>query len=250
MRLVTSALLLLLTLPAAADYKIVTRVSSGKNGFTSVRLVQGARQRAQLGDGNIGIFQCDRHQVVQLNPQTKLYRITKLDAEGFPLARPAGVNSSRHWKATTVELKDRATIFGRPAWHVQDVIHEPETGFQTKIDSWYIDVPIADGCVSPSRPPSPLDQTTGIERSGEARRGFAVLMRRTTFTTPTQGEWVTEVKNSRRHSSIPPSSRSRLTTAKLSTLPSRSQTQPRTAPSGPGTTCGPRSPVSSTTSDQ
>lgn len=194
MRLVTSALLLLMTLPAAADYKIVTRMSSGKNGFTSVRLVQGARQRAQMGDGNIGIFQWDRHQVVELNPLTKLYRITKLDAEGFPLARPAGVNSSRHWKATTVELKDRATIFGRPAWHVQDVIHEAETGFQTKIDSWYIDVPIADGCVSPSRPPSPLDQTIGIERSGEARRGFAVLMRRTTLTTPMQGEWVTEVK--------------------------------------------------------
>jgi hypothetical protein len=195
MRLVASALLFLVPVSAAADYKIVTRTSSGKNSFLLTRLIQGERQRTQMGNGWVSLYQCDRHQLVQLNPETKLYRILKLAADGYPVERSTyfGRQTQRRLKVVTSELPERATVFGRSAWHVQDVIDEEETGFRTTIDSWYIDAPIREGCLSHARTPWPLDQTTGIERTGDARRGFPVLLRRVYLTKPTRSEWVEEV---------------------------------------------------------
>lgn len=188
MRLLAGALLLVLILPAAADYKIVTRTSrsNGKkqDAYISVRLVRGARQWSQVANGQVAIAQCDRRQLVWLNPDAKLYRIIKLADDGYPLGIPGfGRRPPSATKVVTVELPDRATIFGHPAWHVQDVIEDG----RTKVDSWYIDLPIADGCVSAAQPP------WYARDGGGARRGFPVLTRYAYSTKAAASELVVQV---------------------------------------------------------
>lgn len=119
----------------------------------------------------------------------------KLASDGLPVQRPVnlGAQSGRRFKASTVQLKEQATIFGRPAWHVRDEIEDVQRGFKTTVDSWYVDVPIRAGCRAPALPPSPLDEPTRVEQSGSARRGFSVLTRRLYLTTPIHSEWVADV---------------------------------------------------------
>lgn len=208
MRLVATALLVLFTVPASADYKIVTRTSradrKGQNTFVTVRLVQGERQREQIADGRVAIFQCDLHQLVYLNPGTRLYRVVKLNADGFPRQNSTFARSRA--KTVSVELPDRATIFGRPAWHVQDVVEEQ----RTRTDIWYIDVPIREGCLASA-------QTV---RGNNVRRGLAVLTRYVYQVKPgAQNEFVAQVTEFQETSldpvlfEIPPDYREALDTA-------------------------------------
>lgn len=184
MRLLLSAsLAFLITLPAAADFKIVIHRSfNGGQPRVETRLVQGARQRIET-DRWIYLYQCDKQQLVQLNPETLLYGIRRIDPDGLPERqrppRPQDAADESSYFVTTKETGDRATLFGYPAWRVRDTIVDDQRAMKTVIDSWYIDLPIRLDCSRSGQPPALqwLLADVKVRPTGSARRGFPLLTR-------------------------------------------------------------------------
>lgn len=198
MRLVLSAsLILLFAIPAAADYKIVIRMRPtipNLPEWVETRYVQGERQRVENNRSKVyQLYQCDRGQQFWVNPETKLYQRSGFPPKGTLVAsglKANGKNTSRpwirHYKVTSTQTGKRATVFGYPAWEVRDeVVSTPldDSGmaFTYVVDHWYIDVRIADCALSDGLGPfipSASDPYIKVERIGEVRRGFPVLIRR------------------------------------------------------------------------
>lgn len=192
--------LLALSLPATADFKIVRRTSFPRREAPAVpRIpplvetiwVQGPRLRSQAGVGWIYLHQCDKSQLIQINPETRLFHIQELGPDGLlkrnipPQAKGSMSQSGYEYTVTTQDTGQRATVFSYPAWLVRDTItsFSRRRGHRNKtvVETWYIDLGIALGCQKSSEP---LAEYAGwrsdirVTRVGEAKRGLPVLTRR------------------------------------------------------------------------
>jgi hypothetical protein len=189
MRTLLAAVLVFSALPSFADLKIVTRKSTGKGryNFVETTYVQGKRLRSEWARSTVQIYQCDRNQSIELNLKDRLYGVTALGPDGFPLNRrpmfPGTYNGPIYnHTITTEDTGERATIFGLPAWHVREtrVTSRPSPSpNKVVIDFWYVDLNVPNGCFKQDLEAYYLSQNPRMKvvRIGEAKRGFPVLTR-------------------------------------------------------------------------
>jgi hypothetical protein len=190
MRTLLAAVLIFGSLPASADLKIVTRKSTGKGqyNFVETTYVQGKRVRSEsaMGGRTIKILRCDLDQSIELNLKDRLYAVTALGPDGFPLNRPkfpgAYNGPTYNYTITTEDTGERSTIFGLPAWHVREtrVTSRPSPSpNKVVIDFWYVDLNVPNGCFKQDLEAYYLSQNPRMKvvRIGEAKRGFPVLTR-------------------------------------------------------------------------
>jgi hypothetical protein len=192
------ALLLFSSLSSFADTKIVIRHSNSNvaTPTTETRFFQGQRIRVQFGPAGATILQCDLHKAVTLYSNFRLFLTLDLDSDGRPIwpGTPAyfpkqSTERRYDYTITTKDMGERATVFGLPSWHVQDVTVSRDriTGVtnQTVTDYWYVDLKVPSGCGD-----SPSDfneylisnaKRLGVTLIGQAKRGFPVLARRVSF---------------------------------------------------------------------
>jgi hypothetical protein len=83
-------LLFVVSAAAPADTRLKVRSTISGDSTESLVLIQGERVRMESPDGLITLYQCDRQQLVQINPKTKAYRVVSLKepAEGA-VTRPS-----------------------------------------------------------------------------------------------------------------------------------------------------------------
>jgi hypothetical protein len=190
MRTLLVAVLVLSTLPASADLKIVTRRGTTKNQFSFVETAyfQGKRLRSESGikGSTVHIHQCDINQSIELNLKDRLYGVTQLGADGLPLNRPKFTGNytgpSYNYTITTEDTGERATIFGLLAWHVRqttEISRPSPTPVKRVVDYWYVDLNVPTACIQQDLEAYYLSQNPKIKvvRIGEAKRGFPVLTR-------------------------------------------------------------------------
>jgi hypothetical protein len=189
--------------------KITTRFTSGRaRPSITTQFVKGARSRVErdiLGHPRVTINQCDRHQVVQLDPEARQYTSYQLNEQGRPAGSeaapptrtPIQTEPSGGTLVVSIETTDtgeRKKLFGYTARHVittQTMIPGPGAvtqGQEIVRDGWYIDLDVNAGCAprpngaafaflsGSSRPAGSAPKADKIEvhRKGAPENGFAL----------------------------------------------------------------------------
>lgn len=149
-----------LTIPAAADQKIVTRRTvDGAHATVETLYIRGERQRVDLqiedlpprgeADNNVMIEQFDRRRSLQFSPRYKTYSYQSMDiaaaksrpGQEMPATRGGDVNVT----IDSVDTGERKQIGEFAARHVRSITRvEAGPGActqssRTEVDGWYID---------------------------------------------------------------------------------------------------------------
>lgn len=172
MRLIPLAAALVLALSASAlaqsDVKLEARTTVSGDTFDSTILVRGSRQRVErANDPIITLFQCDQHRMVQLNPQTKAYRIVALDVPAGASLPVRPLRTPRSGAGPTVTFTTTFTADGADQKMRGFLAHRfiskteakasPNSCSQAEsvklaTSGWYADLPGSDlSCADPAR---------------------------------------------------------------------------------------------------
>jgi hypothetical protein len=204
-------------LPKAADLKITTRTSDGRNTQAVTVRLKGPRQRIDRTFDSVpalgGIAQCDLHRSVMLNPEQRIYGTTVIadpsTAKTGYVALGAVITSShiieapQHITIDAIDTGERRSFSGVTARHVvttTTITSEGQTppNVATRVqDGWYVDLPPF-GCIEPAagfnamlsgsfspEPPPPGGST--VTMLGRAKRGFPLI--ETDRHTSSEGTW-------------------------------------------------------------
>jgi len=158
-----------------SDLTIVTRTTVGQFSFTRTEYIKGSRSRIEsidsserpawnggptiriFGHPRAMIFQCDQHELLELDLLTHEYTTTEINEQGMPArhASPIATQPSGGALTVTVETTDtgeRKEFFGYAARHFitkQTSVPGPgavSLGSQSEQDGWYIDLDANAGC--------------------------------------------------------------------------------------------------------
>jgi len=203
--------------PKAADLKITTRTSDGRNSQTLTVRLKGPRQRVDRTHDGVpglgGIAQCDLHRTVMLNPEQRIYGTSLIAdpstgttgylAVATVIASSHTIEAPQHLTIDAVDTGERRSFAGVKARHVVTTTKMTSDGetppkVATRVqDGWYVDLPPF-GCIEPAAgvnaifsgsfsPPSVPPGGSTVAMLGRARRGFPLI--ETDRHTSSDGTW-------------------------------------------------------------
>lgn len=138
----SSAVVALFASTAFADSKIRTRYTSGAQGNESAIYTHGERHRMETG-ASVLIQQPDLKRMIQVDSQTKTYRLIPTGTGNAGMARKGGTVEI---ETTITDTGERKEFFGYPGRHLRmevrqhasaDACNHGNTHMET--DGWYID---------------------------------------------------------------------------------------------------------------
>ncbi len=144
------------------DLEVTARYVAGDKTTTSTVLMHGARQRVSYESAQASIQQCDNHQAVQLNPQTRVYLLMPYGGEPAATSSvPAGKQKGGKITYTTsiTDTGERKEMFGFTAKHLKTTVSKEASADacdkrseHVEIDGWYIDLPASIACAGAPPP--------------------------------------------------------------------------------------------------
>jgi hypothetical protein len=166
------AVLILFSLAAAADSTVKTRHTAMGHSTESTVYIKGSRQRtegASMGQGPsfVTIMQCDKKQIITVNPQNNTCMVMSLGDEAGRKSAAADTGSGASRKGgtitftvNTVDTGERQKMFGVTARHIKsttDAESSPDacskTSLHTESDGWYADIAPGLACWMGMTPP-------------------------------------------------------------------------------------------------
>lgn len=199
-----------ISITTLADTKLTMKNTVAGNSTQSTTYIKGSRQRMEQGAGITMIYQCDNHQMIQLNTNAKKYFVTSLETS--PAAQSSEVEPPKEpvtkpqkggivtFIFSNTDTGERKEMFGHTARHIKTTMSKEATpnacdpeNMQMEMDGWYIDFEYGLYCSSdkpviPSRPrPDKIACKDEIhyKYNGSFKLGFPVIL---TTTINTHGQ--------------------------------------------------------------
>jgi hypothetical protein len=149
--------------PPPPDLSVTSRYLAGDKTTAGTVMMHGPRQRVSYDSGMSSIQQCDAHQNIQLNADTRVYLAIPDPVAPDPTAAaaPTGKQKGGHitYATTVVDTGEHKEMFGFPVRRLKTTVtkeasadawdKKPE---RVEIDGWYADLPESISCTGAPAP--------------------------------------------------------------------------------------------------
>lgn len=196
--------LLCISITTFADTKLIVKNTVAGYSTQTTTYIKGSRQRIEQGVGITMIYQCDTHQMIQLNTNTKKYVVTSLEVDSEKATPNEADKATKEaiskpqkggvvtYIFTNTDTGERKEMFGHTARHIKTTISKEATpnacdpeNMQMEIDGWYIDFEYGLYCSSdkpiipkqPERPNQiPCKDEIHYKYNGSFKMGFPLIL--------------------------------------------------------------------------